>query len=36
MVLKIIELPENMPANNFPKKELLIQRHTHSQIDPDL
>jgi hypothetical protein len=34
MVLKIIELPENIPANNFPENELLIQRHAHAQIDP--
>jgi len=36
MVLKIIELPENIPDNNLPEKESLIQHHAHSQIDPDL
>jgi len=36
MVLKLIELPDNMPANNLPEKESLIRRHAHSQIDPDL
>jgi hypothetical protein len=36
MVLKIIELPECIPANNFPEEKLLIQRHAHSQIGPDL
>jgi hypothetical protein len=36
MVLKIIELLEYIPANNFPEEELQIQRHAHSQIDLDL